>query len=110
MKTQTPTQTITIVVVLSLGIGTNVLLITVLNSLATMPAPGITRDESLVRIRGIMRMEGMSGEHARLLSWPEVQEYSARSDLFSGVSAYAEASAVVNKGERTSAPKTADQI
>ena len=105
-----PLTTITIIVVLSLGIGTNVLLFTVLNSLATMPAPGIARDESLVRIRGTMHMKGMSGEHARLLSWPEVQEYSACTDLFNGVAAYAEASAVVNPGEGTSATMAADLI
>src|SRR5687767_2369747 len=86
---RTPLSTVTMIIVLSLGIGTNVVLFTVMNSLATMPGPGIVRDESLVRIRGTMRLKGESGEHARGLSWPEVQEYAARTDLFSSVSAHA---------------------
>src|SRR4051812_22240387 len=43
---RTPLTTITMILVLSLGIGTNVVLFTVLNSLATMPAPGMARDAS----------------------------------------------------------------
>ncbi|HEX8452297.1 MAG TPA: ABC transporter permease [Longimicrobium sp.] len=95
---RTPLSTLTIVVVLSLGIGTNVVLFTFLNSIATMPAPGIARDASLVRIRGTVRAEGM-GEQPRLLSWPEVQEYAGRAELFGGVAAYASESALVNLGD-----------
>jgi predicted permease len=99
-----PLSTITMVLVLSLGIGTNVVLFTVLNSLATMPPAGIARDESLVRIRATMRMKGMTGEQARLLSWPEAQEYAGRADLFSGVAAWADETALVSTGEGTSTP------
>ncbi|MBD0321478.1 MAG: hypothetical protein ICV87_14155, partial [Gemmatimonadetes bacterium] len=52
---RTPLATLTMVLVLSLGIGINVVLFTLLNSLATMPAPGIERDPALVRIRGTTR-------------------------------------------------------
>ena len=86
----------------SLGLGTNVVLFSVLNSLATMPAPGIARDESLVRIRGTLRTGGTAGVESRLMSWPEVQEYAQRSDLFSGVAALAEATAVVDTGDAMS--------
>ncbi|HEX8212450.1 MAG TPA: ABC transporter permease [Longimicrobium sp.] len=99
---RTPLSTLTIVLVLSLGIGTNVVLFTFLNSIATMPAPGIARDASLVRIRGTMRAEGMGDAQPRLLSWPEVQEYAGRRELFGGVAAYADESALVNLGDAAS--------
>jgi predicted permease len=94
---RTPLSTITMIVVLSLGIGTNVVLFTILNSLATMPAPGIARDESVVRIRGIMQMK-QGGLEPRLLSWPEVSAYAARTDLFTSVAAYADETASVELG------------
>ena len=101
---RTPLSTVTMVLVLSLGIGTTVVLFTVLNSLATMPAPGLERDASLARIRGTMSMKEMAGIHARLLSWPEIQEYAGRSDLFSSVAAYADEAASVSAGEATATP------
>jgi predicted permease len=101
---RTPLATATMVLVLSLGIGTSVVLFTVLNSLATLPAPGIERDASLVRIRGTARIERAANEQARLLSWPEVQAYAGRADLFSGVAAYAEETALVQTGDAASAP------
>jgi predicted permease len=107
---RTPLSTITMIVVLSLGIGTTVVLFTVLNSLATMPPPGIARDASLVRIRGTMRMPAVAGVHARLLSWPEVQEYAGRADLFSGVAAHADEIAAVSTGDASPVPTTARVI
>jgi predicted permease len=107
---RTPLSTLTIVLVLSLGIGTNVVLFTILNSIATMPAPGIARDASLVRIRGTMRANGMSDAQPRLLSWPEVQEYAGRTELFGGVAAYADETALVDLGDGTSAPATVKLI
>lgn len=77
---RTPLATLTMILVLSLGIGTNVVLFTVLSSLATLPAPGIARDASLVRIRGTLGVEGTGNLQERLLSWPEV-EYAGRTDL-----------------------------
>ena len=103
---RTPLSTFTMVLVLALGIGTTVVLFTILNSLATMPAPGIARDDSMVRIRGTMRMQQMAGVHARLMSWPEVQEYAGRTDLFSSVAAHADEIAAVTTGDETSTPGT----
>ena len=97
-----PLATITMLVVLSLGIGTTVVLFTLLNSLATMPAPGIARDASLARIRGTMRVQPLSGVQSRLMSWPEVQEYAGRTDLFSSVAAYADETAAVGSNSATS--------
>ncbi|HEX2205180.1 MAG TPA: ABC transporter permease, partial [Longimicrobium sp.] len=103
---RTPLSTLTIVLVLSLGIGTVVVLFTLLNSLATMPAPGIARDESLVRIRGTLRVQGLTGLEPRLMSWPEVQAHAGRTDLFTGVAAYADETAIVHTGDAASAPVT----
>ncbi|MEW5928255.1 MAG: FtsX-like permease family protein [Gemmatimonadota bacterium] len=103
---RTPLSTATMLLVLSLGIGTNVVLFTLLNSLATLPAPGIERDESLVRIRGSMRVKGAADAQPRLLSWPEVQEYAARTELFGGVAAYADETALVATGDAAAAPAT----
>lgn len=99
---RTPMSTIAMILVLSLGIGTNVVLFTLLNSLATLPAPGIARDDTLVRIRGTMQTTGISAIQPRLLSWPEVQEYAGRMDLFSSVAAHADETAVVSSGDETS--------
>ena len=99
-----PLSTLTIVGVLSLGIGTVVVLFTLLSSLATLPAPGIERDASLVRIRGSLRTPGAADPQARLLSWPEVRAYAGRTDLFGGVAAYADESADADLGDAASAP------
>ena len=107
---RTPLSTITMVVVLSLGLGATVVLFTVLNSLATMPAPGLTRDASLVRIRGTMRTPATTGAESRLMSWPEVQEYAGRTDLFSSVAAHADEIAGITMGDATSTPLTVSLI
>lgn len=105
---RTPLSTLTIVLVLSLGIGTNIVLFTLLSSLATMPAPGIGRDESLVRIRGTAGTPGTAGQQPRLLSWPEVREYAGRTELFGGVAAYADETAMASVGD--AAPATVSLI
>ena len=107
---RTPLSTVTMILVLALGIGTNVVLFTLLNSLATMPAPGIMRDESLVRIRGSVHSPRTTGLESRPLSWPEVQEYAGRTDLFSAVAAHAALPAVMTSGDATSKPMTVNLI
>jgi predicted permease len=87
-----------------------VVLFTLLNSLATMPAPGIARDHSVVRIRGTARLEGVTNVQPRLVSWPEVQEYAGHTDLFSGVAAHADETAVVETSDAMSAPMTVGLI
>jgi len=94
-----PLSTAAMVGVLSLGIGTVVVLFTVLSSIATLPAPGIARDASLVRIRGTLRTSGVANVHPRLLSWPEVREYAGRADLFGAVAAHADETALVDAGD-----------
>ena len=106
---RTPLSTTTMVLVLSLGLGTNVVLLTVLNSIATMPAPGIARDAALVHIRGTVQAGSGSERIARLMSWPEVQQYAQRTDLFSEVAAYADEAGTVSIGNATT-QFTADLI
>ena len=105
---RTPLSTGTAILVLSLGIGTAVVVFTLLNSVATMPPPGIRRDDTLVRIRGIT--EGFSGVQARLMSWPEVRDYGARTDLFSGVAAHADETALVELGNEGATPSALNVI
>src|SRR5688500_13919332 len=50
-----PLAAVTMVLVLALGIGANTVLFTVLHSMATMPPPGIPRDDAIVRIRPVNR-------------------------------------------------------
>lgn len=107
---RTPLSTVTMVLVLSLGIGTNVVLFTVLNSLATMPAPGIARDASVVRIRGILRAPQAASEQERMLSWPEVRELASRTELFAAVAAWADEAAAVTTGDSSESPATARVI
>ena len=107
---RTPLSTVTMILVLSLGIGVNVVLFTVMNSLATLPAPGIPRDDELVRIRGHMRAKNASAIEARLLSWPEVQQYAAQTQLFSSVAAHANETAVVTTSDASSAAINANVI
>ena len=49
---RTPFSAITMIVVFALGIGFNAALFIFISSLVNSPVPGMTRDDSLVRIRG----------------------------------------------------------
>ena len=102
-----PLATATMILVLSLGLGTNVVLLTVLNSLATLPPPGIAPSEALVRIRGSTHPTSDGGAQARLLSWPEVRANAGRTELFGGVAAHATEAALVDVGDATRAPASA---
>ena len=57
-----------------------------------------------------MQTRDIAGTHARLLSWPEVQEFAARPDLFSRVAAHADETASVPLGDPTSAPTAVSVI
>ena len=76
---RTPLTTIIMILVLSLGVGTNVVLFTVLNSLVTMAAPGVQSDASLVRIRGIDRVQGRGNQLIRGRDF-DARELIQRSD------------------------------
>ena len=91
---RTPLATVTMVLVLALGIGVNVALFTVFNSLWTIPGPGIPRNESLVRIRGIDVSARFGQVQLRAMSYGEVLEYARQEQLFSAVAARTSAAAL----------------
>ncbi|MEX1256895.1 MAG: ABC transporter permease [Gemmatimonadota bacterium] len=78
----------TIFGVLSLGMGINVALFVLIHSMTTMPAPGIERDPSLVRIRPHEERRDLGGVF-RFLSYPEVRDHAALEDLYADVAAWA---------------------
>ena len=55
---RTPFSALTMIVVFALGIGFNAALFLFISSLVNSPLPGMSFDESLVRIRGIERQAG----------------------------------------------------
>lgn len=97
---RTPVATATLVMLLALGIGFNAGLFTVIYSMVTMPPPGIARQASLVRIRGLDHGRGPARTVGREFSYPEFQEYAARTNLFSAVAAWTSADVVLEAGGR----------
>jgi predicted permease len=96
---RTPVSTLTIIVLLALGIGFNSALFTVVYSLVNMPSPGITPEESLVRIRGLDHTGGPGRTLGRDFSLPEYHEYAARRDLFGAVAAWTSSDVVLAVGD-----------
>ncbi len=94
-----PIVTATVVFVLMLGIGANTALFTVVQSAITLPAPGIPRDDALVRIRGIehnARFGGVVGR--RDMSYPEFLQLAEHRELFRSVAAWSESRAELDPG------------
>ena len=83
---RTPFTTLTMAVVYALGIGFNATLFLFISSLVNSPRPGMTRDDSLVRIRGIERRTGTN--IGREFSYPEYRDYAAQTSLFTDVAAW----------------------
>ncbi|MEX1183682.1 MAG: ABC transporter permease [Gemmatimonadota bacterium] len=102
---RTPLTTATIIVVLVVGIGANTGLVAYIHSVMTLPAPGIPRDDALVRIRGIAR-DARGWTRMRQLSYPEVREYAAL-DAFSDVAAWAGSGVLLQAGEADQGPVAA---
>ena len=73
--------------IFALGIGFSTALLLFIQSFLGGPVPGISRQESLVRIRGIDRTQP---GHAigREFSYPEYREYASQRALFSAVAAW----------------------
>lgn len=95
---RTPFSTSTIVALLALGIGFNVALFAVIYSFVNMPTPGIVRDETLVRIRGIERDIAAGRAVGREFSYPEYREYAVQRHLFSSVAAWTSSDVVLDVG------------
>ena len=97
---RTPGPTVIIIVLLALGIGFNSALFTFFYSFTQLPPPGITRAESLVRIRGLDRNGGPERTRGREFAYPEYLDYAAQTDLFSAVTAWTSSDVVLAKGDR----------
>jgi putative ABC transport system permease protein len=91
-------STAAMVLVLALGIGANTALYAGLQAVLTLPAPGIPRDERLVRIRGEQERPGRR-PISRRLSYSEVLTYTAHRELFDGVAAWTERSVTLDLGD-----------
>jgi len=91
-----PLVTATMVLVLALGIGSNVALFTLLHSVRTQPAPGIPRDDALVRIRGIQTWNARGLLVTRGMSYDEAREYAALTQLFNGVASWSASEVVLD--------------
>ncbi len=95
---RTPLSSLTMVVVLALGLGFNSAVFVLIHSFVNSMPPGMTRQESLVRIRGIDR-GGVGGRATgREFSYPEYREYAARQDLFSATTAWTSSDVVLDVG------------
>ena len=93
---RTPLSTFTMIALLVIGIGVNAALFTFMSSIMTRPAPGIARDASVVRIRGISRWPESRSVGYRGFSYPEVADYAARRDLFREVAAWQQTSVALD--------------
>lgn len=100
-----PFVTATMIGIFALGIGFSTALLLFIQSFVSGPVPGIPRDESLVRIRGIDRTRP---GHAigREFSYPEYREYAAQRTLFSGVAAWTSSDIVFDAGTRAANPQS----
>ena len=93
---KTPLSTATMVVLLALGIGVNVGLFTLLYSMDTQPPPGVARNDRLIRIRGLTIDSESRQFVGRNLSYPELSQYAAQTQLFSAVAGTAHKSAILS--------------
>ncbi len=93
-----PVSTITMIVVLALGIGFNTALFILVSAFVSSVPPGITLDESLVRIRGIDRNQSRGFAIGREFSYSEYADYAAQTSLFSAVAAWTSSDVALDVG------------
>ena len=94
-----PVATATMIGIFALGIGFSTALFLFVQSFANGPVPGIPRQDSLVRIRGIDRARP-GRAIGREFSYPEYREYAAQRTLFSAVAAWTSSDIVFDVGTR----------
>ncbi|MEX2282474.1 MAG: ABC transporter permease [Gemmatimonadota bacterium] len=85
---RTPLTTVTMIVLLALGIGVNTALFAIVHSVVTLPPAGIARDDALVRLRGLVATPQRQWPRAREISYPELLEFSAQTQLFASVAGW----------------------
>ena len=100
-----PIATATMIGIFALGIGFSTALFLFVRSFVSGPVPGIPRQESLVRIRGIDRTQP-GRAIGREFSYPEYREYAAQRTLFSDVAAWTSSDIVFDVGTREANPQS----
>ena len=100
-----PIATATMIGIFALGIGFSAALFLFVKSVVRGPVPGIPRQESLVRIRGIDRTTP-GRAIGREFSYPEYRAYAAQSALFSDVAAWTSSDIVFDVGTREANPQS----
>ena len=102
---RTPITTTTMILVLAIGIGVNSALFVVLSSIVARPVPGISHDKSLVRIRTLQRFrEADLSLSVRAASYPEFQDYAARTDVFAATVGSVPTTVVIDQAGATRGP------
>ena len=94
-----PIVTATMIGIFALGIGFSTALFLFVQAFANGPVPGIPRQESLVRIRGIDHAQP-GRAIGREFSYPEYEEHAAQRTLFSDVAAWTSSDIVFDVGTR----------
>ena len=100
-----PVVTATMIGIFALGIGFSTALLLFIQSFVNGPVPGVPRQESLVRIRGIDRTQP-GRAIGREFSYPEYLEYAAQRTLFSGVAAWTSSDIVFDVGTLEANPQS----
>jgi len=77
-----------VIAVIALGIGINAGLLTVLNTYAWRPAPGIPPDAALARLRPMTPREQGGGLTDVWVSYPDIRDLRKRRDVFADVAAW----------------------
>ena len=95
---RTPLSSATMVVVLALGLGFNSAVFVLIHSFLNSMPPGLTRQESLVRIRGIDRSRVAGRAIGREFSFPEYRQYEAERRLFTATAAWTSSDVVLDLG------------
>ena len=96
-----PLTAITIILVLALGIGVNAGIFSLLQAAMMRPAPGVPRNDALVRIRGtsLVRQEGRI--QPRGLTQAELRALSSQRETFAAVAGWVNDDLVLDRGEST---------
>ena len=94
-----PFVTATMIGIFALGIGFSAALFLFVQAFANGAVPGVPRQESLVRIRGIDRTQP-GWAIGREFSYPEYGEHAAQRTLFSDVAAWTSSDIVFDVGTR----------
>jgi predicted permease len=83
-----PLFAVTIVLTLAVGIGGHAFELSMLRGFTRRPPPGISRDQPLARLRGMVRRADTPNWWPRGLSYPELRQMTALRNVFSDVAGW----------------------